>query len=76
MSRNLVYFQPVKCYVVGVFLKQRLSFSGELRHFMEKCNQNSKGRHDSVTTAEVAAGDRLCCPGLVKIQHRFSLFIY
>lgn len=62
------------------FFKQLLSFSGELRHFMEKCDHDSKRLNDIKTiklymesgcgnvTAEEAAGDRLCFPALVKIQ--------
>lgn len=77
VSRNLLfYFHPI-C----VFLKQLLSFSGELRHFMEECNHDSKGLHDIKTirlsrvrgcnnvTPENDAGDMLCFPGLVKIQY-------
>lgn len=67
---------------------QLLSFSRELRHFMEKCNHDSKRLHDikaiklfivprfSNVTAEEASGGALCFPGLVKIQYCFHLFIF
>lgn len=65
-----------------------LSFSRELRHFVEKCSHNSKRLHDIKTiklfivprcssiTAEETPGGWLCFPGLVKIQYCFHLFIF
>lgn len=84
----LFCLQPVKCHVIWFFLKQLLFFSGELKHFMEKCNHDSRRLHDIKTlkwyivsvcgnvTAEAAAGDKLCFPGLLISSYCFHLFIY
>lgn len=87
MSRNLLclsYFQTVKCYAI-CFLKTAAVFLWGTGISWQSVITDSKRLNDIKTvklcmesgdiTGEEAGGDRLCFPGLVKVQLLLPFFL-